>query len=123
MKKWNCDSCGNEIKVLDSYEPEFCCDGRECGCYGRPINQMFCDDCERIIWGKPIEQTKDDKIDWLKKTGYIANEFDEYTFRIRIDDYGAIFRFKSHEIIETPLEVLKEIHANFIERAERKEFF
>jgi len=84
---------------------------------------MFCDDCERIIWGKPIEQTKDDKIDWLKKTGYIANEFDEYTFRIRIDDYGAIFRFKSHEIIETPLEVLKEIHANFIERAERKEFF
>ena len=77
MKKWNCDSCGTEIKVLDDYEPEFCCEGRECGCYGGPINPIFCDDCERIIWGKPVENPMDEK----------------------------------------------EIHADFIERAERKEIF
>lgn len=27
------------------YEPEYCCDGRMCGCMGRPINPPICDEC------------------------------------------------------------------------------
>jgi hypothetical protein len=46
MKKWNCDACGKEIEVYDEFEPEMCCDGRERGCMGKPINPMFCDECE-----------------------------------------------------------------------------
>ncbi len=27
------------------YEPEHCCNGRFCGCMGRPINPPICDEC------------------------------------------------------------------------------
>lgn len=51
MKKHNCDSCHKEIEVYDEYEPEICCSGFECGCYGKPINPVFCDDCEIELFG------------------------------------------------------------------------
>jgi hypothetical protein len=56
MKHWNCDSCGEPIKVFKEYEPEHCCDGYLCGCYGYPINPIFCTPCERKIYGKPIKE-------------------------------------------------------------------
>ncbi len=59
MKKWNCDACGIEIKIDDDYEPQFCCAGRmedACGCMGRPINPIFCDECEVKIFGKNISK-------------------------------------------------------------------
>lgn len=54
MKDWKCDSCNKDIYVLDDYEQEYCCSGRECGCYGLPINPVFCDDCEEKIYGIAI---------------------------------------------------------------------
>ena len=56
MKKYNCAACGKEIEVYDEYEPEYCCDGRECGCMGKPMNPMFCDECEEKIFGKIISK-------------------------------------------------------------------
>jgi hypothetical protein len=38
--------CKNEVEVPDDFKYEFCCNGRECGCYGYAINPVFCDDCE-----------------------------------------------------------------------------
>lgn len=55
MKKCKCAACGIEIEVYDEYEPEYCCDGRMCGCRGEPINPMFCDECEEKIFGKQEE--------------------------------------------------------------------
>jgi hypothetical protein len=46
MKPWRCGDCNKEIQVYDEYEPEYCCDGRECGCMGRETNPLFCDECE-----------------------------------------------------------------------------
>lgn len=53
MKKWNCDFCGEKIKVPDDYEPKYCCSGYECGCYGLPINEMLCDSCLKKHFGEP----------------------------------------------------------------------
>ncbi len=52
MKKHNCDGCHKEIEVYDEYEPEMCCNGFECGCYGHPVNPLFCDECEIAIFGR-----------------------------------------------------------------------
>lgn len=54
MKHWLCDGCGDFIKVTKDYEPEICCGGFECACYGRPINPVFCDSCEERIYGKCV---------------------------------------------------------------------
>ncbi|HEY8890232.1 MAG TPA: hypothetical protein VIM70_08235 [Clostridium sp.] len=52
MKKWSCSACGREIEVYDDYEEEYCCDGMWCGCQGREINPVFCNECEEMIHGK-----------------------------------------------------------------------
>ena len=44
-KNWLCDSCGDFIKVPKNYEAEICCGGRECGCYGFPLNPVICKTC------------------------------------------------------------------------------
>ena len=49
----NCIVCGEET----SYTPEFCCDGRECGCMGRPIEPPLCSkECEEAIFGGSFEE-------------------------------------------------------------------
>jgi hypothetical protein len=35
-----CVHCGNEYQ--DSEPPKYCCNGRECGCHGQPINNYDC---------------------------------------------------------------------------------
>lgn len=59
MKKDTCDACKVEIEVYKEYEPKWCCDGRECGCMGYPINPIFCDKCEEQILGKVISEQID----------------------------------------------------------------
>ena len=56
MKKWLCDSCSIPIKVIASYEPEYCCRGYKCGCYGLPINPIFCDKCVKELFGEPVKK-------------------------------------------------------------------
>ncbi|WP_182101847.1 hypothetical protein [Niallia taxi] len=46
-------------KVIDEYKTEYCCSGVECGCYGLPVNPVFCDDCEKLILGKPNRKDDD----------------------------------------------------------------
>lgn len=61
MKLWKCEACGKEIEVPEEYDPEYCCHGRmedACGCMGRPINPMFCDDCEVKIFGRREDNEK-----------------------------------------------------------------
>ncbi|NRD80331.1 hypothetical protein HPT25_23700 [Bacillus sp. BRMEA1] len=53
-KLWFCDSCFTSIRVKRNYKPEHCCNGFECGCYGMPINPVFCDKCEQKIFGKVL---------------------------------------------------------------------
>ena len=43
-----CEICG---KPVDGYIPEYCCNGMDCGCMGRPINPCICSDrCERAVY-------------------------------------------------------------------------
>ncbi|MDF2652745.1 MAG: hypothetical protein K0Q73_8550 [Paenibacillus sp.] len=57
MKNIRCDNrdCTEMVEVPSDYEQEFCCTGHMCGCYGYPINPVFCDTCEEKIFGKPID--------------------------------------------------------------------
>lgn len=50
LKDWNCDKCGDTIKVLNDYEPIECCSGYLCGCYGYPINPVLCEKCMSEIY-------------------------------------------------------------------------
>ncbi|UBR30221.1 hypothetical protein LCG60_27125 [Bacillus sp. SD-4] len=54
MKKWVCDGCFKPTKVEQGYEPETCCDGYMCGCYGKPNNPVFCEKCEEQLFGRGI---------------------------------------------------------------------
>ncbi len=38
--EWKCLICGGEVP----YEPEMCCDGKDCGCRGLPIYPPICGD-------------------------------------------------------------------------------
>lgn len=57
MKNIRCDNgdCREMVEVTDDYEPEFCCNGHMCGCYGYPTNPVFCDTCELKILGTPVD--------------------------------------------------------------------
>lgn len=55
MKKWFCDGCGKKTSVISGYKPEMCCDGRFCGCYGLPINPVFCNECEKRYLGEEVD--------------------------------------------------------------------
>ena len=35
-----CLICGGEVPC----EQEYCCDGKDCGCYGMPIHPLICGD-------------------------------------------------------------------------------
>ncbi len=45
-----CIICGINVK---DYKPEYCCDGKECGCQGLPIEPPLCDNekCQEKIYG------------------------------------------------------------------------
>lgn len=50
----NQDKCINCSAPVENYEPEYCCDGRECGCFGRPIEPPLCEKCwDEITEGGP----------------------------------------------------------------------
>lgn len=40
------------------YEPEYCCNGRDCGCYGRPINEPLCDECDNRLATMSLEDLR-----------------------------------------------------------------
>jgi len=43
-----CLICG---KVVDDYEPSWCCNGQECSCRGQPTNPCVCSDkCEDAVY-------------------------------------------------------------------------
>lgn len=50
-----CSSCGDPISLPEGQEPQYCCDGRECGCLGMPINIIFCKNC----WDNLFEGEED----------------------------------------------------------------
>lgn len=43
----HCESCGDFVK---GFEYQGCCDGRECGCMGKPIEPCLCD--KKECWSK-----------------------------------------------------------------------
>ena len=41
-----CTICGKEVEV----EPKYCCNGKDCGCRGLPINEeVECEKCQSMI--------------------------------------------------------------------------
>lgn len=55
LKKWKCAACNTAIEVEEDYQFEYCCSGNACGCYGKPINPAFCDECEKKLFAPPIK--------------------------------------------------------------------
>lgn len=55
----SCLICG---KPVPDYVPEYCCDGRECGCFGQPIDPCCCSkECEDAVFshiGKSFEERR-----------------------------------------------------------------
>ena len=51
--KGYCDVCGIEIEI------EMCCNGRECGCMGLPINPPVCSEqCYNTFMSKDYQDDK-----------------------------------------------------------------
>jgi hypothetical protein len=48
---------------VPSYVPEYCCDGRECGCYGQPIEPPLCSkECtDRLFSGEFLNKKEEPK--------------------------------------------------------------
>lgn len=38
-----------ECKKVEIPEPQRCCSGHECGCYGMPIDPPYCQSCEDLL--------------------------------------------------------------------------
>jgi hypothetical protein len=57
----NCLICK---KPVPDYIPQMCCDGRECGCMGMPVNPCICSDqCYDAVMngiGKPFDERRKD---------------------------------------------------------------
>jgi hypothetical protein len=45
-----CFRCGRAVLLAEPYEPEMCCSGHECGCYGMPTNPVFCPECVDVVF-------------------------------------------------------------------------
>lgn len=58
---YKCELCGKPVK---DYEPEYCCNGNECGCMGLPLEPCYCSqECLDAIMngiGKDMEQRRID---------------------------------------------------------------
>ena len=39
-----CVHCGDDF--VSGEAPKYCCNGRDCGCYGQPINDYECENCK-----------------------------------------------------------------------------
>ena len=73
LDAWTCEACG---KPLPDYKPEYCCDGRDCGCYGLPIHPPVCnEECfEQMVSNRfnsdlDIPQQESDNGDMLSVLG------------------------------------------------------
>ena len=54
-EKFYCWNCG-EVEIP---EPVGCCDGRECGCMGLPIDPPFCSEkCQEEYYTKKLNRKK-----------------------------------------------------------------
>ncbi|MNC30388.1 hypothetical protein D3C81_793560 [compost metagenome] len=63
-KCWEC----NEEEIL---EPQYCCNGVECGCYGFPIDPPYCDECLEKLMMRATKRRKIESI-FNKETGDIT---------------------------------------------------
>ncbi|MNV41584.1 hypothetical protein D3C71_1332250 [compost metagenome] len=45
-----------ECKEEEILEPEYCCSGHECGCYGYPLDPPYCDKCLKIFEERIIKR-------------------------------------------------------------------
>ena len=58
VKEWSlleykCIVCGKE---MSDYEPQYCCDGKMCGCLGRPVEPPVCSEkCWNELMGNERE--------------------------------------------------------------------
>ncbi|GIO33683.1 hypothetical protein J2TS6_48240 [Paenibacillus albilobatus] len=54
MTTCKCLVCGTDVP---DYEPEYCCDGRECGCMGLPIEPPLCSsECAIKVFGLKVKE-------------------------------------------------------------------
>jgi len=63
--EWKCLICGGEVP----YEPEYCCDGKDCGCYGMPIHPPICSDKCNEEWNR---RSREDIVKFLKERNKIC---------------------------------------------------
>lgn len=43
-----CEKC----KIVEIPEPQYCCNGYMCGCYGQPIDPPYCESCWKELSGE-----------------------------------------------------------------------
>ena len=66
----------------------------------------------------------EEKVEWLKQTGYKQHPDDGcYYFNYRKDDYRAGMILSLYEVVDAPLDYLKQKHEHFMGRVENREVF
>lgn len=50
-----CEICG---KIVEGYDPKYCCSGECCGCLAKPIEPCLCDSCWANIHTDVVEELR-----------------------------------------------------------------
>lgn len=53
-KKRYCICCRK--KYLQTWDDQYCCNGRDCGCYGKPIDPWLCKKCDHIFFYRNLRE-------------------------------------------------------------------
>jgi hypothetical protein len=66
-----------------------------------------------------------EKINWLEANSYNLNKIDGSYFFVYRDDglYYAVNTFRISDLIKMPLQVMKDYHDRFMEKAKNEELF
>lgn len=66
--KANCEVCSNEIEV------QMCCDGKDCGCLGLPIEPPVCsNECLEEYYA--IKEANKERLTDAQKDGFVEEKY------------------------------------------------
>jgi len=65
-----CEVCG---VFVEGFEYRMCCDGRECGCMGKPVEPCI---CSEKCWGIGLKDTVKAGLDWFDEYFSLINKWE-----------------------------------------------
>lgn len=64
---FNCVVCGKEMPKYNLSPHDRCCDGTDCGCYGKPIDPIIDPPVCSVRCYKSLKEKQNERVKWLRK--------------------------------------------------------